>query len=324
MDLIVEIRFGAHLYGTDTPDSDLDLKGVYLPEPRDILLQRVKSSVTLTPAKARGEKITVGDVDREAYSLQRYSDFSAKARRWPSTCCSRRRRDDHAAPPAVAPDPGAGEAACPRRLPAFVRYCQQQANKYGIKGSRVATARQAMASLSAAEATTRNAGRSSSSFGLAGELACLEHVAFADVSMPGGRFDLPSRDLRPQRPFHRLAQDRARNCQRIVEEFGQRALQAERNEGVDWKALSHAVRVGREAHRALRDRPHHVSPALADHIRRIKGGEIAYETVANEIEDLLVTVVAGRSPVEPAGDTRPCRIDELVALAYRRKIMESD
>jgi predicted nucleotidyltransferase len=60
MDLIVEIRFGAHLYGTETPDSDLDLKGVYLPAPRDILLQRVKSSISSSPAKARGEKNTAG------------------------------------------------------------------------------------------------------------------------------------------------------------------------------------------------------------------------------------------------------------------------
>lgn len=36
-------------------------------------------------------------------------------------------------------------------------------------------------------------------------------------------------------------------AQRLVNEYGQRALQAERNEGIDWKALSHAVRVGREA-----------------------------------------------------------------------------
>jgi RNA repair pathway DNA polymerase beta family len=31
MDLVVKMRFGSHLYGTATPESDLDLKGVYLP-----------------------------------------------------------------------------------------------------------------------------------------------------------------------------------------------------------------------------------------------------------------------------------------------------
>jgi predicted nucleotidyltransferase len=43
VDVVVEICFGSHLYGTDTPESDL--KGVYLPEAGDILLQRVTPSV---------------------------------------------------------------------------------------------------------------------------------------------------------------------------------------------------------------------------------------------------------------------------------------
>jgi predicted nucleotidyltransferase len=78
MDLIVEMRFGAHLYGTDTPQSDLDLKAVYLPEADDILLQRVAASVTASPAKRPGEKNLPGDVDREAYSLQRFLELLAE------------------------------------------------------------------------------------------------------------------------------------------------------------------------------------------------------------------------------------------------------
>ena len=53
MRTIVELTFGSHLYGTATPDSDLDIKAVYLPEPRDILLQRVKPAVSLHRALFR-------------------------------------------------------------------------------------------------------------------------------------------------------------------------------------------------------------------------------------------------------------------------------
>src|SRR6266849_2934641 len=72
MDLIVEMRFGSHLYGTATPQSDLDYKAVYLPEAADILLQRVRNTVTTSREKATGERNTSGDVDRETHSLQRY------------------------------------------------------------------------------------------------------------------------------------------------------------------------------------------------------------------------------------------------------------
>ena len=54
LDLVVLMRGGAHLYGTATPPSDLDLKDVYLPTAREILLQRVQATVSLGPPKAEG------------------------------------------------------------------------------------------------------------------------------------------------------------------------------------------------------------------------------------------------------------------------------
>jgi predicted nucleotidyltransferase len=78
MHLIVEMRYGSHLFGTATPQSDIDLKGVYLPKARDILLQRVKPSHVFSPPKARGQKNSPGDVDREIYSLQRFLSLLAE------------------------------------------------------------------------------------------------------------------------------------------------------------------------------------------------------------------------------------------------------
>jgi len=42
MKTIVEIKFGSHLYGTATAESDLDIKRIYIPSAKDILLQRIK------------------------------------------------------------------------------------------------------------------------------------------------------------------------------------------------------------------------------------------------------------------------------------------
>src|SRR5438552_7581325 len=145
MDLVVEMRFGSHLYGTDTPESDVDLKGVYLPEPRDILLQRVASSVMVGRTKGAGERNRAGDVDREYYSLQRYLDLLAAGQTVaidmlfvPDTAMT--------APPSPVwreVQANAGRFVS-RRASAFVRYCRQQANRYGIKRSRVAAARTAV------------------------------------------------------------------------------------------------------------------------------------------------------------------------------------
>ncbi len=72
---LVELRAGSHLYGTATAASDTDLKAVYLPTARDILLQRARPTVTEERAREHDERNRPGDVDRESYSLQRYLDL---------------------------------------------------------------------------------------------------------------------------------------------------------------------------------------------------------------------------------------------------------
>jgi predicted nucleotidyltransferase len=78
MDLIVEMQFGSHLYDMATPQSDLDSKAVYLPDARNILLQRVQNTMTHAPDKPDGDKNAPGDVDREIHSLQRYLQLLAE------------------------------------------------------------------------------------------------------------------------------------------------------------------------------------------------------------------------------------------------------
>jgi predicted nucleotidyltransferase len=72
MNKIIEIKFGSHLYGTDTPESDLDIKGIYLPEPRDIVLGEVKRNISTSRPKQEGEKNNKDDVDQEFFSLKEY------------------------------------------------------------------------------------------------------------------------------------------------------------------------------------------------------------------------------------------------------------
>src|ERR1700730_9243084 len=132
MDLIVEVRCGSHLYGTDTADSDVDLKGVYLPSARDILLQQVQATVALGRSKLPGERNTPADVDRETFSLQRYLGLLAEGQT-PAL-------DRLFAPAAAMTTPAAplwreiqanAQRLVSRRATVFVRYCRQQANKYG-------------------------------------------------------------------------------------------------------------------------------------------------------------------------------------------------
>lgn len=325
LDLIVEMRFGAHLYGTDTPESDLDVKGVYLPDGRDILLQRVSPTVTFSPAKAAGERNQAGDVDREYFSLQRYLELLAAGQTMAI--------DMLFAPDAAMLRPPAPlwrdiQAQAPRlvsrRATAFVRYCRQQANKYGIKGSRVATARQALALLTEAEAGHGTTARLAV---IAPELerftASSEHAGLIDAPMPGDRIVRHLEVCGRRMPYTASVKSAREVLQRLVDDYGQRALEAERNQGVDWKAVSHAVRVGREAIELFTTGRIRFPLAYADHLLRIKRGDMPYAVVAEEIEDLLAAVeAAAAASILPEAPDQAV-LDDFVERAHRAKVLTS-
>lgn len=323
--IIVEMHFGSHLYGTTTPLSDLDYKGVYIPDAREILLQRVRRSVSQSLPKALGKKNSAGDVDRELYSLQRFLELLAEGQ----TVAL----DMLFAPDAVMlrqPEPVWREIQSnsyrlvTRRAASFVRYCRQQANKYGIKGSRVAAARGALAMLVSAE--TRHGG--AAKLGAAeAEMSAFaigaEHASLLDMEMPGGRLVRHLEVCGRRMPFTSSIKSARELAQHLVDEYGERALRAERNEGIDWKALSHAVRVGREALELLETGKITFPLPYAAEIMAIKQGDRPYATVGEEIDRLLevVEVAASRSVLrdEPDQDF----IDDLVARAYRASVLEA-
>ena len=66
------MKFGSHLYGTNTPDSDTDYKGIYLPTAKEIVLGTYKKTISISRNKADKERNTKDDVDNEFFSLDRY------------------------------------------------------------------------------------------------------------------------------------------------------------------------------------------------------------------------------------------------------------
>lgn len=323
MKLIVHIKFGSHLYGTSSPQSDLDIKGVYLPSGRDILLQQVKGMVSETRPKKRGEKNTFNDVDREAYSLQRYLELLAQGQ---TVALDMLFAPDWAMvePPdqiwldtkALAPK------VITKGAMAFVKYCRQQANKYGIKGSRVAASRIALNSLIKAEKKYGSHIKLEVAYeDLKMEIPDNDFLQFIEDTQPNGElitfFEVCGKKIMLTSSI-KSAREIA---QTILYKYGQRALAAERNEGVDWKALSHAVRVGHEAIELFTTGKITFPRPEAEHLLAIKQGKIDYARVATEIEQLLVNVdeAALRSKLPEKVDTKI--VDDFVTEHYAKQVI---
>lgn len=324
---IVRIKFGSHLFGTATPLSDIDYKAVFVPAARDILLQRVKGTHSTQRPKAEGEKNYAGEIDEEAYSLQKWLGLVADGQ----TVAL----DMLFAPDWALTEPPAAEwreiaanrhRLLTRKAAAFVGYCRQQANKYGIKGSRVAASREALRILESALAergTTAKLGEIEPTIAVA--VAGAEHMALLDIEgatdVHGTRRTVRHWEVCNRKmPLTQTIKASAEIMRRLVNEYGHRALQAERQEGVDWKALSHAVRVATEAIELLETGTVTFPAPNAAHLLDIKTGKLPYQQVAEEIDNLLPAVegAAARSPLPDEPDRQ--WIDDFVASTYRSAI----
>lgn len=323
MEQVFRTTFGSHLYGTSTPASDYDFKSVFIPSARDILLQRAKGAISDKRPKAEFEKNVAGEVEEERFSLQRYLSLLAEGQ----TVAI-----DMLFAPTWA---WTGEPSwvwheilhykrklLTRKSAAFIGYARKQASKYGIKGSRVAASRKALALLVSSEAQygaheKLDAARRD----IEAIVDAEDHMAIVNIPMPNGGVVAHWEVCGRKMPYSSSIKNAREIMQRLVDEYGHRALQAESNQGVDWKALSHAVRVGHQAIELLETA--HVTFPLpnARHVLAIKLGELDYRAVADEIEELMERVVLAseRSPLRDTADIE--WMDDFVESVYRDAVI---
>lgn len=108
---------------------------------------------------------------------------------------------------------------------------------------------------------------------------------------------------------------------KMLEEYGTRAFQAERNEGIDGKALMHAVRVCEEAKELLRD--HRITFPRPERklLLTIRQGEMDYKEVAEIIEAGFADLEAleKTTTLPPKPDRKA--MDDFIAKHYRQAVL---
>lgn len=325
LDLIVEMRCGSHLYGTATPSSDTDIKAVYLPGAADILLQRARPTISAGPDKADGARNAAGDIDTEVFSLDRYLGLLAAGQTIALDML-------FAPDDAMLRPPGAiwreiqrnAHRLVTRQAGSFVGYARRQAAKFGVKGSRLAAARKALELLTAAEARLGGQARLAR---VEPELASLaadeEHVSLVDLPTAAGG-SIRHLDLGGRRaPFTASVKEARELAGHVVAGYGRRALEAERNEGVDWKALSHAVRVGREALELLTTGRIVFPLACAPYLLAVKRGEVPHAAVIAEVENLAAAVEAAAAASALPDEPDRAFIEGLLFRVYGARVMDA-
>lgn len=296
---VVNMKFGSHLYGLDTPNSDIDYKGIYIPTLREIMLGNYAKTFKSSTGAEHGKNVA-GDIDTEVISLPRFIEMGIQGETMVLDMLH-------------CEDPISNSELWwylvdnrtkfySKTLKAFVGYVKRQAAKYGIKGSRLADIEEAVARLK-----TFNPEQS-----IADVQAGLYFGEFAKWITKD-----PQREGMPMQFFYEVNQKKYQSTnsvgyvinelEKVWNSYGHRAKQARENDGVDWKAMSHALRAGYQARDIYELGDFEYPLKETDYLLAVKTGQLDYTTeVAPELERLVeeVTVLSDNSTLPEKVDVQ--------------------
>jgi len=287
-DIIVKMEYGSHLYGLNHAGSDTDYKAIALPTAEQIIMQEANFDLKNSTGD-QFSKNEAGDIDDEVMSL---SKFLKQAMAGKNTAIDML----HASPGQVMITSDIWEELQSKRhmfytkdMSSYVDYVQGQAAKYGVKGSRLAALQDAMDAI--------NKHSSNAMF------AELRLGDIADILPIGEHAYIVETDTEKhgKQQFYEICQRKfdfknklsycLENMQRIYDGYGARAKTAKDNKGIDWKAVSHALRAGYQAKHIYQSGTFSYPLPETSFIMDVKMGRVDYLTgVQPAIEELVAEV----------------------------------
>lgn len=291
MNILFETLFGSHIYGTATPKSDQDYKGIYMAEYRDIILNKVKDSIHTDTRKDKrhGVRNSAGDVDREYKELRRFINDAISGQTyaldmlytptefwiensliWEQVVSQRYR-------------------FLSKQMNAFLGYIRQQTGKYAMKGTRMEAVQTTVEYLRTCEPST-----------LLGEvwneIPKNEFVHIKDYEM------LVNKEPKMQPMLSVLEKKFQKNVKvkfvlevlsKFFDEFGGRSKMALLNQGVDWKAVSHAYRACYQLIDIATEGAIIFPLKQAEYVLKVKQGQVSYkDVIREELPDLMDKAMA--------------------------------
>jgi len=234
-------KFGSHLYGTSTPESDTDYKGIFLPSKKRCLLHDNIKHITRTTGESDG-KNSKDDIDIQMWSIQYFLQMVSKGE---TNALDLLFSNTHQEMVEFCDSKIIKMFLCRKKLfnikdcNAFVGYALGQAKKYGIKGSRLGVIKQIYNYLMS-DLGYKDVENKKLSYILnditdryGDQSYCFEkEINEVPALVVCGKVHLANITIKEFQG--RICSDYNR--------YGDRARAAERSEGIDWKALSHAYR----------------------------------------------------------------------------------
>lgn len=272
MAMIVKMLFGSHLYGTATPASDRDYKGIMLPTWKQVCTGRIPKHMEHSSTGNPNGKNTAEDVDTEIFSLHQFIKLAIEGQTVAMDML-------HAPAGMLLTNSTLWSQIKQHRkffysknIHSFLGYAIGQAAKYGVKGSRLNDAAAVLEWLLNQPIKQKLIDCDLSTFPTG------EHIKKVERG-----FEVCGKQLQSTCKVDYLADI----VNKFYTNYGERARQAARDEGIDWKAISHAFRAAYQMRELFSEGAITFPRPEAAFLTEIKTGQRKYLEVAPILEELI-------------------------------------
>jgi predicted DNA-binding protein YlxM (UPF0122 family) len=287
--VIFKCIHGSHLYGLSGPDSDIDYKGVFIPDMEEHILGTAPRFLKSSTGPEDG-KNGLGDEDEYYMSIFEFFRLAKKG--------------EMIAIDMIHIDPESESALYvddlwynvyknksvfyTKSMVAFVGYARKQAAKYGIKGSRLASVDEILNAIKGLKDTIVTDDdvdvivRDYKLEQYKDRLPLNEHCKMRDefYEVLGKKYQLSIK----MKEFRSL-------MEKVWSNYGDRARDAKTNQNIDWKAVSHAIRASYQLIEIYETKSLSFPLKMHNEIKRVKRGEADFTTEAQPLLESLISKV---------------------------------
>ena len=296
--LILLSKHGSYLYGTDTPNSDQDFKGIYQASLKEVILGTDKETLIFnSKSLSDRSRNTKDDIDIQYKELRRFikdalagqiyavdllfsspSHWIDSSELWLDIIKHRQK-------------------LLSSNIKPFVGYCNQQAGKYGLKGSRLAEVIRFRDWLN-------HQHKDNQVVWVFDKYEKSEYVQQVQLPDKAGNSVSYIKVLEKHYQLNQKCGNLASSLSNWIDKYGARSRDAMENKGVDFKAVSHAFRCVYQVTELLSTGNINFPLKQADYLKAIKAGAIEYVVLQEELQQLMDQVgdIQTVLPTEPDYD----------------------
>lgn len=297
MKTLVKIRHGSHLYGLNTPASDTDYKGVFLPSLEEIVQYNVEHERRHSTGSKHG-KNTCEDVDTVFFSLQKFIKMACDGETAVLDMLHVNAENLLETSPLWDEIVANRHRFYTKNMRAFLSYLRKQVSKYGIRGSRLHAMERVLACLdtygSDVSTTTKLNDPAITGYLKAVASKYPEYVTLYLNGFEKGGKHIDKAVLQVCESKYDMSctvDYVAAELQKKYDSYGHRAHLAKQNLGVDFKAASHGLRAGYQLKEIYETGDLQYPLKKAKFLLEVKQGQHDYSTVVAPTLEALVDEV---------------------------------